>query len=690
LLQQSLSLWRRRLAAKTAAAQTTASSATADPLPPPSSLSPGAVLTPLPIARLGADGKAIALLPPTNFVVLVDQGLPGEVIEARVTSVKKGFAEAERLRTLAAPTDATSFVHPPPCPDTAAGLLLAPRPIAGGCGGCALQALPYARQLEHKAEAVRQALLRVGGLSADEVALAERAIVGCLDEPGRRRQWGYRNKASFVVSSDVWSAEEAAEGAPTSPATAQIGFTAPGTRRTVVPVASCGLQPESANAVLRAVRRLAAETGVLSSEAGKNIGIGGPKRLRRLVVRSASAARASSLASSLSSSPPERDHMVVLFTDRGYPRGRLQPLAEALQADKALRVVSVVHCEEEEQQQVAAAGAGALGARQRRGKQQAPAKRGGDEPSTSRHAPRAPRLVSTTVLAGKPYLVETLRVRAPLPPDASTAPAPPRPDLHLSFAVSPGSFFQVNSDQAGLLYGLVLEAALAGLEGGASGPVTILDLFCGAGAIGVSLAAGAAAPAAAGGEGEGIVLFGVDSSAAAIADARLNARRNGLDEDQAAFACGDLDDLAASLERALLLQSGGGGVAGSAAPAKKARGGAPTTPLALPAGASLPRVIVVNPARAGLGVPVVQFLLGAAAADAETIVYVSCNPRSLARDLARLRGGGGAGGGGGGGAGGGGGGAVDGGWELAWFRPVDLMPQTDHVETVAVLRRRRR
>jgi tRNA/tmRNA/rRNA uracil-C5-methylase (TrmA/RlmC/RlmD family) len=700
LLHRVATQWwrqRRRLAAAADATTKTPATTTSTPSPPPVAV--GAVLRNLAPSRLAHDGQAVALLAPSNFVVLINSALPGEVIDAQVTAVKKGYAEAERLRTVAAPPDEASFVHPPPCPDTAAGLLLPPRPVAGGCGGCALQALPYGHQLRHKAEAVRQALVRVGGLSPQEVARAEREAVAAPSA------WAYRNKASFLVSGEIWQGGGGAQeqqqttAPPHTTTTASIGFTAPGTRRTVVPVASCGLQPEGANAVLSAVRRLAGEMGLLSDAAAA------APALRRLVVRSAAA------ASSSSSSSSSRDHMVVLFTDRGYPRRRLQPLAEALQSDKGLRVASVAHCEEEEE------GGQGQGQQQQGGRRGGSKKGGGDGTSTSsRHAPRAPRLVSTTVLAGKPYLIETLRVRPP-PQDAATAAnddtnpaaASTRPPLLLlSFAVSAGSFFQVNSEQAGVLYGLVLEAALGGGvlvdeeddddNNTTATTTTILDLFCGGGAIGIALARRVAAlqeeKESGGRHLKRVVLVGVDSSPAAIADARLNAQRNGLSEDQVAFECGDLDALAASLEAALLPRerqqapgeaaaaANGGGNSGNSSPKKKGNtrpggGGASAKSFALPPGTSPPRVVVVNPARAGLGTQAVKLLRGrAVAGSARRLVYVSCNPRTLARDLQRL-------------------GAdleedEEGcSWELEWFRPVDLMPNTDHVETVVRLRRRR-
>src|SRR6185295_16630882 len=146
------------------------------------------------------------------------------------------------------------------------------------------------------------------------------------------------------------------------------------------------------------------------------------------------------------------------------------------------------------------------------------------------------------------------------------------------FAISAGSFFQTNSAQAELLFELVREEAQL------SGRERLFDLYCGTGAIGLVLARGAAE------------VLGFEQVPAALADARRNLGLNGFDHVR--FVEGDvLESLAA-----------------------------------LPAG-SAPDVCVVDPPRAGLHpeLPARIAALGAA-----RIVYVSCNPHSLARDAAAL------------------------------------------------------
>ena len=178
----------------------------------------------------------------------------------------------------------------------------------------------------------------------------------------------------------------------------------------------------------------------------------------------------------------------------------------------------------------------------------------------------------------------------------------------LTFTLSPRSFFQVNPPQAERLY----EAALgfAGITPG----MTALDLYCGTGTIGLCMAS------------RGANVIGAEVIPAAVENARDNARRNGLSE-SCEFLCADAGEAAAELAR---------------------RG-------------IRPQVIVVDPPRRGLDESVISHAVGM---QPERIVYVSCDPGTLARDLASFARQGYA--------------PVDG---IA----VDMFPRTSHVETVCLL-----
>jgi len=179
----------------------------------------------------------------------------------------------------------------------------------------------------------------------------------------------------------------------------------------------------------------------------------------------------------------------------------------------------------------------------------------------------------------------------------------------LRVRVSPAAFFQTNTEMAERLYATAADyAQLQGWE-------RVYDLFCGIGTIGLSLAPRA---------GE---LFGLEIVEEAVADAIENARLNQISN--ANFFAGDV-----RLALRELVDKAG-----------------------------RPDVLVVDPPRAGLSQKVVRRIIEAAP---RRIVYVSCNPTTLAPNAAQL---------------------VEAGYALRRVRPVDMFPQTPHIECVALLER---
>jgi 23S rRNA (uracil1939-C5)-methyltransferase len=180
----------------------------------------------------------------------------------------------------------------------------------------------------------------------------------------------------------------------------------------------------------------------------------------------------------------------------------------------------------------------------------------------------------------------------------------------LQVRIAPQAFFQTNTEMAEVLYGLAIEyAELHGTE-------RVFDLYCGIGTIGLLMAPRAAE------------VWGLEIVPEAIADAIAGARANEIDNVR--FFAGDvrlaLRDLVATAGR--------------------------------------PDVLLVDPPRAGLSQKVVRRIIEAAP---RRIVYVSCNPTTLAPNAAQL--------------------VADGGYRLLKVRPVDMFPQTPHIECVAVLDR---
>lgn len=179
----------------------------------------------------------------------------------------------------------------------------------------------------------------------------------------------------------------------------------------------------------------------------------------------------------------------------------------------------------------------------------------------------------------------------------------------MTFRVSPHAFFQVNTEMAEKLYGLAGDyAALAGFE-------RLYDLYSGIGTIGLTMAPRA---------GE---LWGLEIVEPAVADAIANAKLNEIDNAQ--FFAGD-----ARTALRLLVEKAGS-----------------------------PDVVVVDPPRAGLSQKVVRRIIDASP---KRVVYISCNPTTLAPNAAQL---------------------VEAGYVLRKVRPVDMFPQTPHIECVALLER---
>ena len=180
--------------------------------------------------------------------------------------------------------------------------------------------------------------------------------------------------------------------------------------------------------------------------------------------------------------------------------------------------------------------------------------------------------------------------------------------LGLRFRIRPGAFLQTNTEVAGRLYSLALDfAALTGSE-------NVLDLYCGTGTIALALARDAAA------------VWGLDISEEAVACAIENAELNGIAN--AHFFAGNVGQ---TLDE-LVEESGP------------------------------PDVVVVDPPRAGLAGKALRRI---GALGAERVVYVSCNPTTLASDVQVLR--------------------DEYGYELRRCRPLDMFPHTPHVESVSLL-----
>ena len=180
---------------------------------------------------------------------------------------------------------------------------------------------------------------------------------------------------------------------------------------------------------------------------------------------------------------------------------------------------------------------------------------------------------------------------------------------NFEFNISAASFFQVNTAQANVLYQTALEFA------DLSGQEHVIDLYCGIGTISLFLAKKAK------------MVWGIELSSVAVENAKENAMRNQIGNVE--FNCADATVAMAKLAKKKNIE-----------------------------------VIVLDPPRAGCDKQVLEHILQIAP---KKIVYVSCNPASLARDMRIL--------------------ADSGEYELAKVQPVDMFAQTSHVECVALMSR---
>jgi 23S rRNA (uracil1939-C5)-methyltransferase len=441
----------------------------------------------LDVESLAFGGNGVARL--NGFVVFVRRGLPGDKVRARVTKVQRRHAEALAVEVL----EPSTLRVDAPCEHYPA------------CGGCRFQDLAYEAQLEAKADQVRDALARIGGVvkpPLEPIVPAESIF-------------HYRNKLEYSFTS--------------TPAGPSLGFHKAGRWDEVLDIERCWLTTDLGNAVRHAVRDWAREAGLAAYDQAEGSGY-----LRHLVYREGR--NTGQVLIQLVTAPGElHDADGLVAALRRFPEVR-----------------SIHHAVNE--------------------------------------TPAEVTNLPTTLLWGDDAIEEAIG--------------------GLRFRVRPTAFLQTNTAMAERLYQLAVECA------GLTGEETVWDLYCGIGAIGLTMARDA------------LTVWGIDISEESIACALENADLNGIVN--AAFYAGDVGQAIEELQD---------------------RSGAPD-------------VVVVDPPRAGLSNKAVRRLgrIGAA-----RIVYVSCNPTTLAGNVKQL--------------------AADWSYELRQARPVDMFPHTPHVETVALLER---
>ena len=474
-----------------------------------------------------------------GLVFFVKDSVMGDKVEARILKVKKNYAYA-KVEELLKPSP---YRIAPLCP------------VAGKCGGCQLQHLSYEKELAWKEDRIAQSLIRIAGLSPEEVERKKEGILGGVLSR-------YRNKAQYPVQ----SRKEIRSGGATSVSDWKVNGKWPGKNKIeakekssdlsmgfygfhshrIIETKDCLINSVENPLILNCIKDWAREYKIsgYEEETGKGL-------LRHIFLR-----KGFSTGEIL---------LCLVLNGKSLPHGK--ELWERLQ-DLSLSV--------EEGGQVQGSIVG-LCVNINEGRGNAILGR------------------ETRCLYGKDSIEDKIG--------------------ELSFSISVPSFYQVNPAQTEKIYGKALEyAALTGEE-------TVWDCYCGIGTISLFLAQKAKQ------------VYGLEIVPEAIENAKKNAEKNGLHNTE--FFVGAAEEV---LPKWVEEQKREGKDVGN-----------------------LVDVVSLDPPRKGCDEACLSAVLELSP---KRIVYVSCDPGSLARDIKYLR---------------------EGGYELQKWVGIDNFPRTGHVEMVALL-----
>lgn len=579
-----------------------------------------------------------------GLVVFVPGAVAGDVVRAALTKVKKNYAFSRLLEIVeSSPWRGKASIE---------GICAS---FADGCGGCPYGGLVYEAQLWIKERQVRETLQRLAGIDDPVV----RPIIGMSAEDNEGfGLYRYRNKAQFPVSAGGIITRKG--GIVENLGDPAVGFYRAKSHE-VVDCADCYLQSMAAMAAADALRAFMEEDHITAwdSKWGKGL-------IRHLIVKTAFATK---------------EVMVILVINgKGIPNGQklVAMLDEAIyEAGYSLESV-VLNINKGN-------GAGRNGGKKekrRNGRGQislSAASSGTGRNSLPGVLGSEVRGDENIVLAGKPVICDMVG--------------------DLAFEISPASFYQVNPVQMRRLYDKVreycgfeeekkslegnkenLEEEQEGLEDvkrekiAGSGcdlgvdrnvnrdrkPV-ILDLYCGVGSIGLFCADKAE------------MVIGIERVKEAVVDANRNAVINGIVN--ARYLCGKAEEVLPVYAEYRLdggdIDKNGGERGNTENPGQKIDGsqvaagnGGQKIDAELAAFVQRADIAILDPPRAGCKPELLETV---AATGVSRIVYVSCDPATLARDIKLLGGMG---------------------YEFVEATPVDMFPGTGHVETVVSIQRK--
>ena len=497
-----------------------------------------------------------------GLVFFVKDSVMGDKVEARILKVKKNYAYAKVEKLL----EASPYRITPLCP------------VAGKCGGCQLQHLSYEKELAWKEDRIAQSLIRIAGLSPEEVESKKEGILGGVLSR-------YRNKAQYPVQSrkEIHSGKVVDTSASSS--ALSMGFYGFHSHR-IIETKDCLINSVENPLILNCIKDWAREYKIsgYEEETGKGLlrhiflrkGFSTGEILICFVINGRSLAHGNELW--------ERLQGLSLNDEEGSLQSRADMQCDVDTQSRAELHCGVDtqseadgHCEENRKIQEKIVG---LCVNINEGRGNAILGR------------------ETLCLYGKDSIEDKIG--------------------ELSFSISVPSFYQVNPAQTEKIYGKALEyAALTGEE-------TVWDCYCGIGTISLFLAQKAKQ------------VYGLEIVPEAIENAKKNAEKNGLHNTE--FFVGAAEEV---LPKWVEEQKREGKDVGN-----------------------LVDVVSLDPPRKGCDEACLSAVLELSP---KRIVYVSCDPGSLARDIKYLR---------------------EGGYELQKWVGIDNFPRTGHVETVVFLSRK--
>ena len=482
-----------------------------------------------------------------GLVFFVKDSVMGDLVEARILKAKKNYAYAKVEKLL----EASPYRIIPLCP------------VAGKCGGCQLQHLSYEKELAWKEDRIAQSLIRIAGLSPEEVERKKEGILGGVLSR-------YRNKAQYPVQSrreirsggatsvsdwkvdGKWSGKNKIEAKEKS-SDLSMGFYGFHSHR-IIETKDCLINSAENPLILNCIKEWAREYKIsgYEEETGKGL-------LRHIFLR-----KGFSTGEIL---------LCLVLNGKSLPHGkelweRMQDLSLSVEEGGQVQGSIVGLCVNINE----GSGNAILGR-------------------------------ETRCLYGKDSIEDKIG--------------------ELSFSISVPSFYQVNPVQTEKIYGKALEyAALTGEE-------TVWDCYCGIGTISLFLAQKAKQ------------VYGLEIVPEAIENAKKNAEKNGLHNTE--FFVGAAEEVLPKWVEEQKRELSAKGADCSIG--------------------DMVDVVSLDPPRKGCDEACLSAVLELSP---KRIVYVSCDPGSLARDMKYLR---------------------EGGYKLEKWVGIDNFPRTGHVETVVLLQR---